>query len=117
MSSQTSQSIAPSYAFIRDLIWQRRFGVVTESLADTIRVATIGDVGPNLAHFDAGGRLVPIRVLLKDTARADPQALEQLGVPTAAARRAAFSDRGYSFWAWSNYDRQVGPIAPGIGRS
>ena len=33
-----------------------RFGVVTESLADTIRVATIGDVGPNLAHFDAGGR-------------------------------------------------------------
>jgi multidrug efflux pump subunit AcrB len=52
-------------------------------LADTIRVATIGDVGPNLAHFDANGRLVPIRVLLKETARADPQALEQLGVPTA----------------------------------
>ena len=60
-----------------------RFGVVTESLADTIRVATIGDVGPNLAHFDAGGRLIPIRVLLKDTARANLQALEQVGVPTA----------------------------------
>ncbi len=60
-----------------------RFGVVTESLADTIRVATIGDVGPNLAHFNAGDRLVPIRVLLKDNARADPQALEQVGVPTA----------------------------------
>jgi multidrug efflux pump subunit AcrB len=60
-----------------------RFGVVTESLADTIRVATIGDVGPNLAQFNAGDRLVPIRVLLKDSARANPQALEQLGVPTA----------------------------------
>ena len=60
-----------------------RLGIVTQSLADTIRVATIGDVGPNLAQFDADGRLVPIRVLLKETARADPQALEQLGVPTA----------------------------------
>src|SRR5262245_8670004 len=60
-----------------------RFGVVTEGLADTIRVATIGDVGPNLARFDAGSRLVPIRVLLRADARANPQALEQLGVPTA----------------------------------
>jgi hydrophobe/amphiphile efflux-1 (HAE1) family protein len=61
-----------------------RFGVVTESLADTIRVATIGDVGSNLTQFNAGDRLVPVRVLLKDSARADPQALEQLGVPTAS---------------------------------
>jgi hydrophobe/amphiphile efflux-1 (HAE1) family protein len=60
-----------------------RFGVVTESLADTIRVATIGDVGPNLAYFNAGDRLVPVRVLLKDSTRADPQAIEQVGVPTA----------------------------------
>ena len=60
-----------------------RFGVVTESLADTVRVATIGDVRPNLAHFDAGGRLVPIRVLLKESARTNPQSLEQVGVPTA----------------------------------
>ncbi|TJW92144.1 efflux RND transporter permease subunit, partial [Neisseria gonorrhoeae] len=37
-----------------------RLGVSTESLSQTIRVATIGDVGPALAKYDAGGRLVPI---------------------------------------------------------
>ncbi len=43
-----------------------RLGVSTESLSETIRVATIGDVGPALAKFDAGNRQVPIRVQLED---------------------------------------------------
>ena len=55
-----------------------RLGVSTESLSETIRVATIGDVGPALAKFDAGDRLVPIRVQLEDSARSDIQVLEQL---------------------------------------
>src|SRR3979490_380516 len=38
-----------------------RLGVSTESLSQTIRVATIGDVGPALAKFDAGDRQGPIR--------------------------------------------------------
>ena len=46
-----------------------RLGVSTESLSQTIRVATIGDVGPALAKFDVGDRLVPIRVQLEDAAR------------------------------------------------
>ncbi|QWG23808.1 efflux RND transporter permease subunit [Bradyrhizobium sediminis] len=58
-----------------------RLGVSTESLSQTIRVATIGDVGPALAKFDAGGRLVPVRVQLEDAARGDLQILEQLRVP------------------------------------
>ena len=58
-----------------------RLGVSTESLSQTIRVATIGDVGPALAKFDAGDRLVPIRVQLEDTARGDLQTLQQLRVP------------------------------------
>src|SRR5258706_8616117 len=53
----------------------------TESLSQTIRVATIGDVGPALAKFDAGDRLVPIRVQLEDAARGDLPLLEQLRVP------------------------------------
>src|SRR5262249_52332819 len=48
-----------------------RLGVTTESLSETIRVATIGDVGPALAQFDTGERIVPIRVLLKESARGD----------------------------------------------
>lgn len=59
-----------------------RLGVTTESLSETIRVATIGDVGPALAKFDAGDRSIPIRVLLDDKARAERQVLEQLRVPS-----------------------------------
>ncbi|MGH6834342.1 MAG: efflux RND transporter permease subunit [Methylocella sp.] len=58
-----------------------RLGVSTERLAETIRVATIGDVGPALAKFDAGDRLVPIRVQLEASARANHQVIEQLRVP------------------------------------
>src|SRR3954452_19915884 len=63
-----------------------RLGVSTESLSETIRVATIGDVGPALAKFDAGDRLVPIRVQLGDAARADLPILEQLRVPLGGGR-------------------------------
>ena len=58
-----------------------RLGVSTETLSKTIRVATIGDVGPALAKFDAGDRLVPIRVQLEDSARGNIRALQQLRVP------------------------------------
>jgi multidrug efflux pump subunit AcrB len=58
-----------------------RLGVSTESLSQTIRVATIGDVGPALAKFDAGDRQVPIRVQLEDSARGELQMLQQLRVP------------------------------------
>jgi multidrug efflux pump subunit AcrB len=63
-----------------------RMGVSTESLSETIRVATIGDVGPALAKFDAGDRQVPIRVQLEDNARGDVQTLEQLRVPLGGGR-------------------------------
>jgi multidrug efflux pump subunit AcrB len=58
-----------------------RLGVTTETLSKTIRVATIGDVGPALAKFDAGERQVPIRVQLEDASRSNIRALEQLRVP------------------------------------
>lgn len=59
-----------------------RLGVSTEGLSETIRVATIGDFGPALAKFDVGDRLVPIRVQLEDSARANLQTLQRLKVPT-----------------------------------
>ena len=59
-----------------------RLGVSTESLSETIRVATIGDVGPALAKLDTDGRTIPIRVLLEENARADRQVLEQIRIPS-----------------------------------
>jgi multidrug efflux pump subunit AcrB len=58
-----------------------RYGVSTESLSRSIRVATIGDVEPALAKFDTGDRQIPVRVQLTDDARADIQKLEQMRVP------------------------------------
>lgn len=60
-----------------------RLGVSTEDLSQAIRVATIGDVGPNLAKFDLGDRQVPIRVQLERSGRANQQILEQTRVPAA----------------------------------
>ena len=57
-------------------------GVSTEALSETIRVATLGDIDANLAKFDAGDRLIPIRVELDQAARAHVGLLEDLRVPT-----------------------------------
>jgi multidrug efflux pump subunit AcrB len=61
-----------------------RLGVSTNELAKTIRIATIGDVGPALAKFNAGDRLIPVRVQLDERARGDLQVLENLKIPTGA---------------------------------
>ncbi len=58
-------------------------GVSTDTIAETLRVATIGDVGANLAKFDVGTRQIPIRVQLDERARTQAQMLEALKVPTA----------------------------------
>lgn len=57
-------------------------GISTDVIAETIRVATIGDVEANLAKFNAGDRQIPIRVELPDTARTDIVLLQALKVPT-----------------------------------
>jgi multidrug efflux pump subunit AcrB len=58
-------------------------GVSTEAISEAVRIATIGDIGANLAKFDVGDRQVPIRVQLDEKARADRQTLESLKVATA----------------------------------
>ena len=86
-------------------------GVSTESLSETVRVATIGDVAPALARFDAGDRSIPIRVLLDEKARADQQVLEQIRVPSqrgGAVPLAALADISFGEGPVSitRYDRQ-----------
>ena len=60
-----------------------RYGVTTDQISETVRVATIGDVAANLAKFNAGDRLVPIRVQLDTDARAELDLLSALTVTTA----------------------------------
>ncbi len=59
-------------------------GVSTDAISEAVRIATIGDIGANLAKFDIGDRQVPIRVQLDEKARGDRSVLEQLKVATGA---------------------------------
>ena len=74
-------------------------GVSTEALSETIRVATLGDIDANLAKFNAGDRLVPIRVELDESARRrrrptrGPARRDRLRRRCAALRRRRFLDR------------------------
>lgn len=63
-----------------------RLGVAPSQIAETIRVATIGDIAANLAKFNAGDRLVPIRVQIEEDARTDMQRLQNLRVTSASGR-------------------------------
>ncbi|SDO86114.1 hydrophobe/amphiphile efflux-1 (HAE1) family protein [Filomicrobium insigne] len=59
-------------------------GVTTQAISEAVRIATIGDIGANLAKFDVGDRQIPIRVKLPDSARANRHMLESIKVPTAS---------------------------------
>jgi len=69
-----------------------RLGVAPEQIAQIVRVATIGDVGANLAKFTAGDRLVPIRVELMQDARTDLRTLQALRVRTASGSSVPLSE-------------------------
>jgi hydrophobe/amphiphile efflux-1 (HAE1) family protein len=86
-------------------------GVSTDTIAETLRVATIGDIGANLAKFDVGTRQVPIRVQLDLAARGERDTLETLKVPTSRGGPvplAAVADIefGQSPTSIDRYDRQ-----------
>jgi multidrug efflux pump subunit AcrB len=59
-------------------------GVSAGELAETIRIATIGEIAPVLAKVDSGDRLVPILIELDPRARGDLHVIENLQIPTGA---------------------------------
>ncbi|WP_206027012.1 efflux RND transporter permease subunit [Jiella endophytica] len=70
--------ITPRFDVAADL------GVTADQISQTVRVATIGDVGANLAKFNLGTRQIPIRVQLEESARADLATIRNLKVTTAS---------------------------------
>ena len=85
-------------------------GINTESISEAVRIATIGDIGANLAKFDVGERQVPIRVQLETRARESRQLLEELKVMTASNGAVPLSavatfDYGQGPTAIDRYDR------------
>ncbi|WP_295555672.1 efflux RND transporter permease subunit [uncultured Hyphomicrobium sp.] len=85
-------------------------GITTETISEAVRIATLGDIGANLAKFDVGDRQVPIRVQLKTSARESRQLLEELKVPTASGGAVPLStvatfDYGQGPTSIDRYDR------------
>lgn len=74
----------PELRVVPKLAEAAELGVSVADIAQTVRIATIGDVSQNLAKFSAGDRQVPIRVQLDEAARADLSTFETLKVRTAA---------------------------------
>jgi multidrug efflux pump subunit AcrB len=60
-----------------------RFGISTDAISEAVRVATIGDVGPALAKFNAGDRLIPIRVQVDEGARNDLRYVQSMTITGA----------------------------------
>jgi len=87
-------------------------GVSTDLIAETVRVGTIGDIGANLAKFNAVDRQVPIRVMLPERLRGDLSQLETLKVPVKGGASVPLStvadlSLGRGPTAIDRYDRAV----------
>jgi multidrug efflux pump subunit AcrB len=61
-----------------------QLGVSVQSISETIRIATLGDLPQNGAKFSLLDRQIPIRVSLIESARRDLTTLENLPVPTVS---------------------------------
>ncbi|MDP2085833.1 MAG: efflux RND transporter permease subunit [Gemmobacter sp.] len=68
-----------------------RLGVTTAAIAETVRVATIGDVDAALAKLAIDNRLVPIRVRLNDATRTNIAQIAALRVITATGKTVPLS--------------------------
>jgi multidrug efflux pump subunit AcrB len=61
-----------------------QLGVSVQSISQTIRIATLGDLPQNGAKFSLSDRQIPIRVSLIESARRNLATLENLPVPTTS---------------------------------
>jgi hydrophobe/amphiphile efflux-1 (HAE1) family protein len=61
-----------------------KVGITAEQISQAVRVAMIGDFDPLLAKFNAGDRLLPIRVQVPESARTQFSDLTNLRITTSA---------------------------------
>ncbi|MCO6050792.1 efflux RND transporter permease subunit [Mesorhizobium sp. RP14(2022)] len=114
----------PEVVVVPDLDRLAQLGISTQTLSQTLRVATIGDIDENLAKFTVGDRQIPIRVQLTEQARDDLSVVSALPVPTPSGVAVPLSSvaeirfgQGPSAIARYNRERRVligADLPPGI---
>jgi hydrophobe/amphiphile efflux-1 (HAE1) family protein len=101
-----------------------KLGITAQQISEAVRVATIGDFGPLLAQYNAGDRLIPIRVQIPEKARTSFSEITNLkliaadgqAVPLSSVADIEFS-RGPSSIERFNRQRQAkigADIVPGV---
>ncbi|MBK8182802.1 MAG: efflux RND transporter permease subunit [Candidatus Competibacteraceae bacterium] len=81
--TSTASLVRPEIAVRPDFARAADLGVTSSAMADTLRVATLGDYDAQLPKLNLPQRQVPIVVKLDDTARKDLALLARLPVPGA----------------------------------
>jgi multidrug efflux pump subunit AcrB len=81
--SSTGALPRPELQIVPKIEQAARLGVTTQRIAETVRVATIGDTDAALAKLSADNRLIPVRVQIDRDMRGDAGRITSLRVPTA----------------------------------
>ncbi|VCU69451.1 Multidrug resistance protein MdtB [Pigmentiphaga humi] len=81
--TSTASLIRPEIAVRPDFARAADLGVTSTAIADTLRIATVGDYDISLPKLNLSQRQVPIMIRLDDAARQDLALLERLAVPGA----------------------------------
>ena len=107
----TSAIDRPEIRIMPHLAEAAALGVSVAQIAETVRIATLGDVSANLAKFSSGDRQVPIRVQIAETARGRLATFETLRAPAAAGAKAPLTSVatigfGEGTTTIDRYDRQ-----------
>ncbi|MBS0294264.1 MAG: efflux RND transporter permease subunit [Proteobacteria bacterium] len=79
--SSTASLVRPEIAVRPDFARAADLGVTSQAIAETLRVATVGDYEQFLPKLNLAQRQVPIVVRLNDSARRDLSVLERLSLP------------------------------------
>lgn len=77
--------VRPEIAVKPDFERAADLGVTSAAIAETLRIATIGDYDMALPKFNLAQRQVPIMVKLAETGRQDLSVLQRLAVPSSKA--------------------------------
>ncbi|MGF1649509.1 MAG: efflux RND transporter permease subunit [Hyphomicrobiaceae bacterium] len=89
--SSTAELDRPELRIVPDRDRAAELGITTEAIAEAVRIATLGDVGPALAKLNVGDRQIPIRVQLQESARTDASLLETLRITTPSGHAVPLS--------------------------
>ncbi|TBU77313.1 efflux RND transporter permease subunit [Phytopseudomonas daroniae] len=77
----TASLLRPELVVRPDFAQAAELGVTSAAIAETLRVATLGDYDQDLAKLNLSERQVPVVVRLTDDARTDYETLKRLPVP------------------------------------